>query len=422
MKENKQSKTKNKIIIIIVAAVLIVAVVLGIIFILNFSNRKEQKIYEEKMTTYGFAKLYNNQSANSSENVTRSEMLKIVIAALLNTDDITEIAQTPTDTYGNAIWAEYAKNMNIVEQAYVTAENEASNASYIDAIKAISKAKKVLLDEEYGKAKDVVIKDMEEYSDSEQKAIRDLIANGIIDNEKEKLKANKDITKAQFNKLISKTFEKYNVTYGSIEQDENNLPANKDSYPYILSEVPKEIYEAEYINNDNEKFKTPSKVYADLKDKYTAIKLNIEDYYSFLLNINYETITEEEISNKIKNMTVGLLNENEIKDYVEYVKANKIKLEGKATVQLPIIYYDGVEYRVRTQLEFEIKSSDTDLNILFLDVPNTQYTGKNFNCYVDVRLGKVFDNDNFYSALKPISTMLLNNKDYGIKVIESEGE
>lgn len=422
MKENKQSKTKNKIIIIIVAAVLIVAVVLGIIFILNFSNRKEQKIYEEKMTTYGFAKLYNNQSSNSSENVTRSEMLKIVIAALLNTDDITDIAQTPTDTYGNAIWAEYAKNMNIVEQAYVTAENEASNASYIDAIKAISKAKKVLLDEEYGKAKDVVIKDMEEYSDSEQKAIRDLIANGIIDNEKEKLKATKDITKAQFNKLISKTFEKYNVTYGTIEQDENNLPANKDSYPYILSEVPKEIYEAEFINNDNEKFKTPSQVYADLKDKYTAIKLNIEDYYSFLLNINYETITEEEISNKIKNMTVGLLNENEIKDYVEYVKANKIKLEGKATVQLPIVYYDGVEYRVRTQLEFEIKSSDTDLNILFLDVPNTQYTGKNFNCYVDVRLGKVFDNDNFYSALKPISTMLLNNKDYGIKVIESEGE
>ena len=40
MKENKQSKTKNKIIIIIVAAVLVVAVVLGIIFILNFSNRK----------------------------------------------------------------------------------------------------------------------------------------------------------------------------------------------------------------------------------------------------------------------------------------------------------------------------------------------------------------------------------------------
>lgn len=422
MKENKQSKTKNKIIIIIVAAVLIVAVVLGIIFILNFSNRKEQKIYEEKMTTYGFAKLYNNQSANSSENVTRSEMLKIVIAALLNTDDITDIAQTPTDTYGNAIWAEYAKNMNIVEQAYVTAENEASNASYIDAIKAISKAKKVLLDEEYGKAKDVVIKDMEEYSDSEQKAIRDLIANGIIDNEKEKLKATKDITKAQFNKLISKTFEKYNVTYGSIEQDENNLPANKDSYPYILSEVPKEIYEAEFIKDTEEKFQTPAQAYKDIKDRYETIKSNVEAYYNILLNIDYETITEEEISNKIKNMTVGLLNENEIKDYVEYVKANKIKLEGKATVQLPIVYYDGVEYRVRTQLEFEIKSSDTDLNILFLDVPNTQYTGKNFNCYVDVRLGKVFDNDNFYSALKPISTMLLNNKDYGIKVIESEGE
>lgn len=422
MKENKQSKTKNKIIIIIVAAVLIVAVVLGIIFILNFSNRKEQKIYEEKMTTYGFAKLYNNQSANSSENVTRSEMLKIVIAALLNTDDITDIAQTPTDTYGNAIWAEYAKNMNIVEQAYVTAENEASNASYIDAIMAISKAKRVLLDEEYGKAKDVVIKDMEEYSDSEQKAIRDLIANGIIDNEKEKLKATKDITKAQFNKLISKTFEKYNVTYGTIEQDENNLPANKDSYPYILSEVPKEIYEATFVKNDAEKFQTPTQAYVDLKSRYESIKSNIEAYYNILLNIDYETINEEKFKTDLSVLSVGIIDDEQIKSYVEYVKTNKIKLEGKATVQLPIVYYDGLYYRARTKIELTVKNSDTDKNLLFQDTGNIKYDGKAFSCYADVRLGSVFNNDNLYVSQAPLVNILLKDKNYGISNLESEGK
>lgn len=422
MKENKQRKTKSKIIIIILAVIIIAVLALGVIFILNFSNRKEQKIYEEKMTTYGFAKLYNNQSANSSENVTKSEMLKIVIAALLNTDDITDIAQTPTDTYGNAIWTEYAKNMNIVEQAYVTAENESSNASYIDAIKAISKAKKVLLDEEYGKAKDVVIKDMEEYSDSEQKAIRDLIANGIIDNEKEKLKATKDITKAQFNKLISKTFEKYNVTYGTIEQDENNLPANKDSYPYILSEVPKEIYEAEFIKDTEEKFQTPAQAYKDLKDRYETIKSNVEAYYNILLNIDYETINEEELKTQISKLSVGIIEDEQIKSYVEYVKTNKIKLEGKATVQLPIVYYDGLNYRARTKIELTVKSSDTDKNLLLFDTNEVRYSGTSFTCYADVRLGSVFNNSSLYVSQSPLINMLVSGQSSGIARVESEGK
>lgn len=422
MKEKKPNKTIKKIILLSIVLIIIVAIVLGIIFILNFGKIKEEKMYEEKMNTYGFSKLYNNQTANSSENVTKSEMLKMVIAALLNTDDIADIANSSSDTYNNAIWVNYAKDMNVIEDSFITSENEASNVSYIDTIKIVSKAKKVLLTEEYGKIKDVEIKDMEEYSDSEQKAIRDLLANGLLDNKKEKLKANKDITKGQFNKLIIKAFEKYNVTYGTIEEDENNLPTNKDDYPYILKEIPKEIYEIAFINNDEEKFKTPNQTYGNLKNKYIAIKQNVENYYNFLLNVNYETITEEEMLDKTKSLTVGLLEENEIKDYIEYVRNNKIKLEGKATVLLPIIYYDGIEYRVRTHLEFEIKNSNTDKNLLFLDISDTKYTGNKIDCYIDVRLGKVFDNDNFYSSLKPISTMLLNNKDYGIRLVESEGE
>ena len=152
-----------------------------------------------------------------------------------------------------------------------------------------------------------------------------LIANGIIDNEKEKLKATKDITKAQFNKLISKTFEKYNVTYGTIEQDENNLPANKDSYPYILSEVPKEIYEATFVKNDAEKFQTPTQAYVDLKSRYESIKSNIEAYYNILLNTDYETINEEKFKTDLSVLSVGIIDDEQIKSYVEYVKTNKIK-------------------------------------------------------------------------------------------------
>lgn len=422
MKENKPNKTGKKIILLVIILIVIVAIVLGLIFILNSGERKEQKAYEEKMNTYGFVKLYNNETAKSSENVTKSEMLKVVIAAILNTDDITNIAKTATDNYSNAVWVEYAKEMNIIDASYVTAENESSNANYIDAIKVISKAKKVLLEQDYGKAKDIKIKDMEEYSDSEQKAIRDLIANEIIENVNKKLNATEELKKAELNKLIVKIHEKYNVKYGNIETNEANLPSNKDSYPYIIAEIPKEVYEAEFVKDTEEKFQTPSQAYEDLKDKYETIKSNVEAYYDVLLNVNYESINEESFSKQINELTVGLLDESEFKAYVEYVKTNKIKLEGKSTVQLPIVYYDGMEYRVRTKLEFEIKSSDTDKNLLFLDVADTKYTGKTFTCYIDVRLGKVFDNDNLYSSLKPITTMLLNDKDYGINIVESEGE
>ena len=422
MKEKKPNKTIKKIILLSIVLIIIVAIVLGIIFVLNFGKIKEEKMYEEKMNTYGFSKLYNNQTANSSENVTKSEMLKIVIAALLNTDDIADIANSSSDTYNNAIWVNYAKDMNVIEDSFITSENEASNVSYIDTIKTVSKAKKVLLTEEYGKIKDVEIKDMEEYSDSEQKAIRDLLANGLLDNEKEKLKANKDITKGQFNKLIIKAFEKYNVTYGTIEEDENNLPTNKDDYPYILKEIPKEIYEIAFINSDEEKFKTPNQTYGNLKNKYIAIKQNVENYYNILLNVNYETINENDFKFQISNLSVGIIEDEQVKSYVDYVKSNKIQLEGKATVQLPIIYYDGLYYRARTKIEFTIKSSDTDKNILFQDNGNVKYDGKTFNCYADVRLGAVFNNENLYVSQTSLVNVLLKDKNYGITRLESEGE
>lgn len=422
MKEKKPNKTIKKIILLSIVLIIIVAIVLGIIFILNFGKIKEEKMYEEKMNTYGFSKLYNNQTANSSENVTKSEMLKMVIAALLNTDDIADIANSSSDTYNNAIWVNYAKDMNVIEDSFITSENEASNVSYIDTIKIVSKAKKVLLTEEYGKIKDVGIKDMEEYSDSEQKAIRDLLANGLLDNEKEKLKANKDITKGQFNKLIIKAFEKYNITYGTMEEDENNLPTNKDDYPYILKEIPKEIYEIAFINNDGEKFKTPAQLYSIIKNDYEKIKETIESYYNTILNIDYNTVNEEEFKRKIIDLSVGIVDEEQVKSYIDYVNANKIQLEGKATVQLPIVYYDGLNYVARTKIEFTIKNSDTDKNILFQDNGNVKYDGKTLNCYADVELGEVFNNDNLYVSQTSLINILLKDKNYGITRLESEGE
>ena len=50
-------------------------------------------------------------------------------------------------------------------------------------------------------------------------------------------------------------------------------------------------------------------------------------------------------------------------EYVKYVKDNQIQIEGSATVLLPIVYYDDIDYRVRTKLEFKIVNSNTNENI-----------------------------------------------------------
>ena len=43
-----------------------------------------------------------------------------------------------------------------------------------------------------------------------------------------------------------------------------------------------------------------------------------------------------------------------LQEIKKVVKTNKIKLAGSAKVQIPILYFDGTYYRVRTKLEFKI--------------------------------------------------------------------
>ncbi|MDD3303947.1 MAG: hypothetical protein PHP54_03425 [Clostridia bacterium] len=426
MKEKKTNKTRNtkKMILLAVIAVVVIAlVVFATIFLLTFKERQTEKLNEEKMNTYGFNKLYDNTSAKSTEKVTKSEAIKVMIGMLLDKADISDMATT--ETYSNEKWVVYAKDKNIVSNNEITAENETQGIAYIDVIRYLSKAKNTLLDETYGKVKDVKIKDMEAYSDVEQKAVRDLLANGIIKNTSTKLNGNKDITKGKLNELIINAYEKYNITDitgGVIETDENNLPSNKADYPYILKDIPKEIYEAQFTVDTVDKAKNPKEAYGLIKNKYAAIKSGVENYYKAILNVDYNTITEEGFKNQINDFIVGLYDDNTVKEYVEYVKSNKIQLAGKATVQLPIVYYNGFSYRARTKIEFEIKNSDTDKNILFMDIADTKYEGNTITCYADVALGLVFNNDNVYVNQKPLLNILLKDKNYGINLLESEGK
>ena len=84
-----------------------------------------------------------------------------------------------------------------------------------------------------------------------------------------------------------------------------------------------------------------------------------------------------------------------ISDYIKYVKQNKIIIKGKAIVNLPAVYFDGRNYRVRTTLEIDLSNCSTNKNLFFGDDPEgeTEYDLNNTKMILDVPMGESINYD-----------------------------
>ena len=90
-KNEKDSKTKaikSKITVILIALVVVVIVAISLALVYLFNNENIED-YNRLMDDYGLSLLYNNQTSTSSEKITKSEAIKLVIGATLKTEDIT---------------------------------------------------------------------------------------------------------------------------------------------------------------------------------------------------------------------------------------------------------------------------------------------------------------------------------------------
>ena len=105
-----------------------------------------------------------------------------------------------------------------------------------------------------------------------------------------------------------------------------------------------------------------------------------------------------------------------LKEYVNYVKSNKIIIQGKSTVMFPTIYFDGLEYNVRMKLEFEIKNSNTRDNLLYMDPINSdstkvKYNNDKYTVYIDAKMGNAIGGSNaLYNDNITIVNLLLNGQ------------
>ncbi len=412
-KEKKKIKINKKLLVIILALLLLIGAVVGIYLYVNRIDYSKYTQYEEKMNTYVFNKLYDNGLATTEETVTKSEAIKVIIGVLLNTSDISRFAFDEEEPYTNSIWIKYAKDKGIIGQDEITKENLDDKATYGDIITYFVTAKTVLLDIDLDTSTTPTYKNIKKLETGLRDSLADLVSTGILENSKEKIKVNNKACKGMLNELAVKIAEKYStmtVNGEKININPEKIPSNASEYPYTLATVDKTIYEYPFFTQTGGTTSAnPIKIYSFKKEYYSAIGDIVESYYNTILNIDYTTIDATKFKKSIEKNSVYTLSTEEANKYVEYVKQNKIVTKGSASAQFPVVYFDGINYRVRTKIDIEVISSDTNKNLFIFDEDSGKtitYNGSKFSIYVDSKMlmGTQFEtlyfcNENFATSI-----------------------
>ncbi|MDD3303948.1 MAG: hypothetical protein PHP54_03430 [Clostridia bacterium] len=419
-KTEKKKVFKSKITILFIAIIVVAIIVVALLFIFNKNNSNIN--YDNDMISYGFDKLYNNETTKSNETVSKSESLKMIIGVALNRNNIDELVDLTSILpdydgisdyedkleYDNQIWVEYAKSFEMISSSEITKVNQNEKATLIDALTYLSKAKAKLLNKTLDTDVEVKVKNLESFKADQQFAIKDMIKNEIIENKDYNWR--QTLTKQELNKLVINFALKYNTL--TLEDEKVNInkakePKNIADYPYTLANINKEVYEIENYISDADEYNNAKLTYGKIKEKYNTLKYCAEQYLNTILNIDYTTTDEAKLKESLTDATLDLVTSEDISAYVAYVKENNIKITGTAKAQMPAIYFDGELYRVRVKIEYTVTSNKME-NVLLGDLgtDNTfKYDSTKKESIIDLPLNVVEEYGMFYVVKTPIQNI-----------------
>lgn len=417
VKTNKPHKKINKKLIITLVITVVLLVALSIFIYVIAQNKKYAKYlpYEETMHTYAFDIMYDNQTAATREKVTKSEAIKMAIAATLNVTSLDSIGIEPKEEYFNNVWIEYAYTVGIINDGEITERNKDEKVTYIEFVSYLERAKNKLLEQSFKTSVELQYKDKDKYTTEEQTYLQDLVESGVIENSKSKLKGDRKVFKGEVNELVTKYAEKNNTI--TLEGDKINInpdkiPSNASEYPYTLSNVDKKVYEKDFVKEDGmeERFESPKDMYITNKEYLSTIKNRVEKFYNNVLNVDYSTINSDDFYNVLNSDVAYEISLDTINEYINYLKDNKIKISGEAKVQMPVIYFDGFQYRVRTKITFNVESGLTRDNLIIgdLEEESSAVYEDNNSYLVDVVLTPLLSSDGIYISYMPLQEISLN--------------
>lgn len=148
----------------------------------------------------------------------------------------------------------------------------------------------------------------------------------------------------------------------------NNLPKNFNDYPYILADIPNEMYEMKAPKRAFMPSDLTNDAYVKNDKAVEYWKTNTEQYYDLLLNVNYKTIDDQWAKGLYSHINQSIIfNLTKMKEYVSWVKKNKIIIEGSLQAEPSIIFYDELigRYYIRTNFKFNIVSYDKYKNVIY---------------------------------------------------------
>lgn len=174
-----------------------------------------------------------------------------------------------------------------------------------------------------------------------------------------------------------------------------DLPSNAADYPYILADVPNAMYELAYPYSDPEDRKVSSMLYSTISE-YNKGNVDIwlsrlKTFGALWLNVDYRTIDDEWaqalFATKMQNSNAEL---KYIRQYVDWVKMNKIQVEGYLDPEPSMIYYDGFgANHVRVKFRINFVSFQSSENLIYDEwFPKDAEFEKNvwYEGYSDIKL------------------------------------
>ena len=290
-------------------------------------------------------------------------------------------------------------------------EDANKDIKLIDALYYFGKIKKNYQIPNYVVNNDVKLPDISMYSSKQQEIIKDMVSSKVIEAPKDASAFEEKVTKDMLNKIIINYVENHGLLTGNGEQintDPNNFPKNYKDYPYILASVDKRIYEIENYIYEAEEFLSSVELFSKYRTSYPEIERMVTDYLNTVLNVDYTNLDETAFIAEATKDSLFRGSDIRFYEYFDYVRENKIQISGKGKALLPIIYYDGMVYKVRVKVELNIKNANQPYNLIFGDLEQcgkVKYEGKKIVNIFDMTVSKYLDTSDFgvyVSSLTPI--------------------
>lgn len=174
-----------------------------------------------------------------------------------------------------------------------------------------------------------------------------------------------------------------------------NLPKNASDYPYVLADVPNEMYELGYPHSYPKDSRVSSNLYSTIpefnKRNVDIWMQRLKTFGALWLNVDYHTIDDTwakaVFATKVQSSDAEL---KYIRRYVEWVKENKIQIEGYLDPEPSMIYKDGFgDNFVRSKFRLRFVSYKESKDLLYDEwFPKKQVFEKGvwYEGYADIAL------------------------------------